>query len=63
VGDKIKNCRNLRGKVTNVNEDGTYDVVYNDGQYDDDMDSKMLQKGMINCKVYLYSSIIQCVLL
>jgi len=43
VGDKIRNVYNLRGIVTSVNLDGTYDVKYNDNRTDSNVKSRMLK--------------------
>ena len=45
LGDAIKNCRHLHGRITSVNLDGTYDVEYNDGQWDDNLSFKQLIKS------------------
>lgn len=47
VGDAIKNCRHLRGRVTSVNMDGTYDVVYNNRQWDKNLSFEQLTKSKI----------------
>ena len=45
VGDYIRNVHNLRGHVTKVNEDGTYDVEYRDKQWDKNMTESQLCRG------------------
>jgi len=50
VGDAIKNCHNLHGKITEVNVDGTFNVEYNDGQWDKNLSFEQLRKVVPNRK-------------
>lgn len=42
VGEKVSNAFNLRGVVTSVNDDGTYNVKYNDNRTDINLRSRQL---------------------
>ena len=54
VGEKIRNMHGLHGHVTQVNEDGTYEVDYIDGQSDKNLLSQSLKKMSGNncCQIY-----------
>jgi hypothetical protein len=41
--DEVRNIHNLRGFINAVNKDGTYDVTYNDGQWDKNVAHKLLR--------------------
>lgn len=42
--DEVRNIHNLRGFISAVNEDdGTFDVTYNDGQWDKHVAPKLLR--------------------
>jgi hypothetical protein len=43
VDDACMNCRGLRGKITRVHADATYDVIYRDGRDDTKVPAKMLK--------------------
>lgn len=41
--DEVKNVHNLRGFISAVNENGTYDVTYKDGQWDKNVAAEQLR--------------------
>ena len=47
VGDAVVNCRNLRGTITVVNGNGTYDLEYRDGQWDKGVSGALLRPAPV----------------
>lgn len=43
VGEVLRNCHNLRGTITACNKDGTYAIMYQDGQEDFDIAEDLLK--------------------
>jgi hypothetical protein len=41
--DEVKNVYNLRGFISAVNKNGTYDVTYHDGQWDKNVAAEQLR--------------------